>query len=202
MNENQDAQQQATFAHTLYPPPPPVWKKFTKRNLSLLQELLEADLQDASVVDQTSSQDGQASSKRAARDEKWLRTEPTARLEEQTAMLRRLKGKARQRDEGDAQMEGDEGAVNTEEALTHGSEEDSALPDFDLQLELQAPRIDWIEEDGGYLCFNEHWPVGELRQPSIGARYLTFPFLPDTRYACAAVFSPRHDPAISRRTHR
>ena len=162
MSESQDAQQQAAFAHTLYPPPPTVWKKFTKRNLSLLHELLEADVQDGTGANQEASEGAQASSKGAAREEKWLGMEPAARLEEQTAALRRLKGKARQRDQGDTQMQEDEDAEKSGEALVHGSEEDSALPDFDLQLELQAPRIDWIEEDGGYLCFNEHWPVGAL----------------------------------------
>lgn len=45
------------------------------------------------------------------------------------------------------------------EALVSAGEDEAALPEWDLVAELEEPRVDWIEEDGGYECFGDFYPV-------------------------------------------
>ena len=40
------------------------------------------------------------------------------------------------------------------------------LPEFDLERELLPPRIDWIEEDGGYMLYGQRWPIPDV-SPSL-----------------------------------
>ncbi|WFD29825.1 hypothetical protein MSPP1_000838 [Malassezia sp. CBS 17886] len=35
------------------------------------------------------------------------------------------------------------------------------LPDVDLLATLRPPRVDWIEEDGGFQLFGQRWPIPE-----------------------------------------
>lgn len=35
------------------------------------------------------------------------------------------------------------------------------LPDFDLQLALEPPNVQWVEQDGGYQLFGQRWPIPE-----------------------------------------
>lgn len=38
------------------------------------------------------------------------------------------------------------------------SDQGEPVVDWDLTA-LEPPRIDWIQEDGGYEVFGDHWPV-------------------------------------------
>lgn len=39
------------------------------------------------------------------------------------------------------------------------AEEAPQLPDWDLRMELEKPRVDWVVEDGFYNTFGQTWPV-------------------------------------------
>lgn len=36
------------------------------------------------------------------------------------------------------------------------------IPGIDLERTLQPPRVDWIEEDGGYQLFGQRWPIPDV----------------------------------------
>lgn len=37
--------------------------------------------------------------------------------------------------------------------------DESDVPEWDLETELVPPRVDWVEEDGGYECYGAFYPV-------------------------------------------
>lgn len=67
----------------------------------------------------------------------WTRLDADARLEAQRTVLQR--------------------AVEGDDALTYH------IPmNVDLERELLPPRVDWIEEDGGYQLFGQRWPIPDI----------------------------------------
>lgn len=122
---------------SFFPPPPQIYKKFTKRNLRYLEVINSHKLADDEVP--------------------WNQLTLTQRMERQNTILRQhidsSKGKA-EADGDDVEMEviGD-GAPSAAE---------SGLPDFDLKKELEPPNVDWIEEDGGYTVFGQLWPIPDV----------------------------------------
>ena len=122
---------------SFFPPPPQVYKKFTKRNLKYLE-----------IVNSHPLADGEAP---------WDGFPPPQRLERQNAILKQSIPRSKQ----DGLQEGDDvemaplGEDDTEAASL-------ALPDFDLKRELEPPNVDWIEEDGGYTVFGQLWPIPDV----------------------------------------
>ena len=122
---------------SFFPPPPQVYKKFTKRNLKYLE-----------IVNSHPLADGEA---------QWDGLTPPQRLERQNAVLKQ--SGLRSKPEGS--QEGDD--VEMAPLEEDGAEATSvALPDFDLKRELEPPNVDWIEEDGGYTVFGQLWPIPDV----------------------------------------
>lgn len=67
----------------------------------------------------------------------WTHLDAEARLEAQRTVLQR--------------------AVEGIDALT-----DHIPMNLDLERELLPPRVDWIEEDGGYQLFGQRWPIPDI----------------------------------------
>lgn len=122
---------------SFFPPPPQVYKKFTKRNLRYLDVL---------------------NSHKLAEDEApWDQLSAAQRLERQNEILRnniKHPGSKSKQDGDDVEMA----------SVEHGDEAALAagLPDFDLKKELEPPNVDWIEEDGGYTVFGQLWPIPDV----------------------------------------
>lgn len=122
---------------SFFPPPPQVYKKFTKRNLRYLDVL---------------------NSHKLAEDEApWDQLSAVQRLERQNEILRnniKHAGSKSKQDGDDVEMA----------SVEHGDEAALAagLPDFDLKKELEPPSVDWIEEDGGYTVFGQLWPIPDV----------------------------------------
>ena len=143
--EDPSASAPAAFADTLYPPPPSVYTRFTRKNLDLVRELLEAEgIQPASYNDSAASD--------IENSLEWLTIEPQARIERQNRILGEIKSKRKGQDANTDTAPG-------EPEVEDGKDELPSDLDFDLQLDLLPPRLDWIEEEGAYFCFNERWPV-------------------------------------------
>ncbi|KAF6767036.1 Mediator complex, subunit Med7 [Kalmanozyma brasiliensis GHG001] len=124
---------------SFFPPPPQVYKKFTKRNLRYLEILNSHPLAD----DETP----------------WEELNAAERLKRQTAILRQhgflLLGRSNDKQEGeDVEMD----AVEGHDAGANAAD----LPDFDLKADLEPPNVDWIEEDGGYTVFGQLWPIPDV----------------------------------------
>ncbi|KDN45065.1 hypothetical protein K437DRAFT_263020 [Tilletiaria anomala UBC 951] len=171
----------APFADTLYPPPPSIYTKYTRRNLALLQDLREKIAKDLRSSQLSSADEVSAAS---ARDV-WLRLDPPARIKRQNALLKSAKHKSKKPsgEDGDEKMtftadstqnleartDEEQGQASTAAAYDDDGDgvddDEDPLPDFDLQLELQPPRLDWIEEEGDYFCFSERWPIHERLLP-------------------------------------
>ncbi|SPO31262.1 related to MED7 - member of RNA Polymerase II transcriptional regulation mediator complex [Ustilago trichophora] len=122
---------------SFFPPPPQVYKKFTKRNLRYLEIL--------------------NSHKLAEGEAPWVELSPSQRLERQNAILRQSASSAKR-------VEHEQGEdVDMAPVGEEGSETTSLkLPDFDLKKELEPPNVDWIEEDGGYTVFGQLWPIPDV----------------------------------------
>ncbi len=124
---------------SFFPPPPQIYKKFTKRNLRYLEVL--------------------NSHKFANNEASWEQLTPSQRLERQAAILRQHASASKQASEvegGDVEM------APVGEDAAESSQLD--LPDFDLKKELEPPNVDWIEEDGGYTVFGQLWPIPTSHQ--------------------------------------
>ncbi|CDS01058.1 related to MED7-member of RNA Polymerase II transcriptional regulation mediator complex [Sporisorium scitamineum] len=132
--DRQDDGAVAGTSRSFFPPPPQVYKKFTKRNLRYLE-----------VLNSHKVADGEPS---------WEQLTAEQRLERQNDILRQHRSSSRtnaqQQDEdiNMASVEEDTGATTVDD-----------LPDFDLKAELEPPNVDWIEEDGGYTVFGQLWPI-------------------------------------------
>ncbi|KAJ1019307.1 hypothetical protein NDA13_006224 [Ustilago tritici] len=149
-HEDADTQQQAgddvavagpsnsnQISTSFFPPPPQIYKKFTKRNLRYLEVLESHTL---------------------AEDEApWGQLTLSQRMERQNAILGQHLDSAK----GKTDSEGEDvemtavGADDTEARIRD-------LPDFDLKKELKPPNVDWIEEDGGYTVFGQLWPIPDV----------------------------------------
>ncbi|KAJ9475533.1 Mediator of RNA polymerase II transcription subunit 7 [Pseudozyma hubeiensis] len=124
---------------SFFPPPPQVYKKFTKRNLRYLDIL---------------------NSHALANDEpSWDQLDATQRLERQNAILRHHTSTTSKTSASEQQDDDVDMAVVEDIADDQGSD---GLPDFDLKAELEPPNVDWIEEDGGYTVFGQLWPIPDV----------------------------------------
>lgn len=99
---------------SVFPPPPSMYKMFTKQNVAWLAVLRKFK--------------GEAD---------WTHMDADARREAQRAVLQQ--------------------AVEGVDTLA-----DHIPMDVDLERELLPPRIDWIEEDGGYQLFGQRWPIPDM----------------------------------------
>lgn len=117
---------------SFFPPPPQIYKKFTKRNLRFLGTLNSHTL--------------------SSEESPWDQLNPTQRLERQNKILRHHLAESKA-SKDDREGEDIEMAPFDEQAS------DTELPDFDLIKELSPPNVDWIEEDGGYTVFGQFWPI-------------------------------------------
>nr|CDI56001.1 related to MED7-member of RNA Polymerase II transcriptional regulation mediator complex [Melanopsichium pennsylvanicum 4] len=124
---------------SFFPPPPQIYKKFTKRNLRYLE-----------VLD---------SHKLAVGEAPWEELTSAQRMERQNAILTQhvstltSGGKV---DQGGDDVE----MVPMDEERTKAAP--VSLPDFDVQKELTHPNVDWIEQDGGYTVFGQLWPIPDV----------------------------------------
>lgn len=123
---------------SFFPPPPQVYKKFTKRNLRYLEILNSHKLAD----DEPS----------------WDLLSVTQRLERQNAILRQPGSSSKIDAEQLQDEEADMAAIQDQDCDKPMTD----LPDFDLKAELEPPNVDWIEEDGGYTVFGQLWPIPDV----------------------------------------
>ncbi|CBQ69940.1 related to MED7-member of RNA Polymerase II transcriptional regulation mediator complex [Sporisorium reilianum SRZ2] len=122
---------------SFFPPPPQVYKKFTKRNLRYLEVL--------------------NSHKLADNEPSWYQLTTAQRIERQNDILRRHASSSR----STAQQQDEDVDMNPIEDDTGATTADE-LPEFDLKAELEPPNVDWIEEDGGYTVFGQLWPIPDV----------------------------------------
>ena len=124
---------------SFFPPPPQVYKKFTKRNLRYLDVL--------------------NSHKLSEEEPSWDQLTPVQRLERQNEILRQH-GSLSNSSEQQQQQQEDVDMAPVEDSTGNTAIND--LPDFDLKAELEPPNVDWIEEDGGYTVFGQLWPIPDV----------------------------------------
>ncbi|EPQ27255.1 uncharacterized protein PFL1_05178 [Pseudozyma flocculosa PF-1] len=145
----------AQISTSFFPPPPQVYLKYTRRNLALLSVLQSHRL--------------------GPEETPWEFLDPEARMQRQTGILRdhlrQVRARKRRRklekaDDAHAHDAGGDDVKMQEAGFADGDEEaandDEELPDFDLLLELDRPKVEWIEEDGGYTVFGQHWPIPDV----------------------------------------
>ncbi|PWN51415.1 hypothetical protein IE53DRAFT_386211 [Violaceomyces palustris] len=130
---------------SFFPPPPSVYGKFTSRNLRLLRVVQSHQL--------------------GPEEKPWDQLEPQERIQRQNVILRKhyeklklVAGDGGFEKDGDATMKDEERIQPSH----HQGEGDFPLPDFDLMLELEKPRVDWIEQDGHYHVFGQTWPIPDV----------------------------------------
>ncbi|UZJ54353.1 hypothetical protein CBS101457_003673 [Exobasidium rhododendri] len=87
----------------------------------------------------------------------WNSSDPQQRLQRQTEILNlaAIEIEAREKEKETAAVEGKEGREANVEEIARVL----PVPDWDVLLTMDPPRVDWIEEDGYYTCFGDRWPV-------------------------------------------
>lgn len=119
---------------SFFPPPPQIYKKFTKRNLRYLDILNSRKLADGETP--------------------WEQLTSSQRLERQNSILRQHLSSSKKQDDSEG------GDVDMDPVSEDSPHDD--LPDFDLKKDLEPPNVDWIEEDGGYTVFGQLWPIPDV----------------------------------------
>lgn len=143
-HEQVEAEGQGTAAGqsalaSLFPNPPIQFAHYTRDNVYRFRVLKKA-------------QEG------SANDFDWDAATPEERLNKQTEILNKAAAKKEEQKE-DVDMEGSAEKKEIDERQL------LPVPDWDVLLTMQPPRVDWIEEDGFYTCFGETWPVEEKLAP-------------------------------------
>lgn len=149
MKEGQDAapQGQQGVITSLFAAPPIQAALFTRDNIHRYQ-LLKQQARDA---DQS--------------DFNWNTAEPLERLQRQADIIEKEAAKVKEEQKNDDVDMEDEGEVNRKEktdaiaAQVEKAPQLLPVPDWDILLTMEPPRVDWIEEDGSYTCFGDRWPV-------------------------------------------
>ena len=111
---NAPAASEALASTSVFPPPPFIYRLFTKQNLAWFGVLKEHK-----------------------GDVDWSTLDARGRLDAQNAILK--------------------SAVENVPDL-----KELVPPNVDLERELSPPRIDWIEQDGGYQLFGQRWPIPDV----------------------------------------
>lgn len=143
-----DLQAQAAGLSSLFPDPPSQAALYTRDNIHRLFILKQARDAEKDNFD-------------------WENREPQERIQQQAEILTRASEAASaaelEKNGDDVKMHQTESSdqKKSHEKKSHFPKKLLPVPDWDIFLTMEPPRVDWIEEDGFYSCFGETWPVEE-----------------------------------------
>lgn len=135
-------QAQTAGLSALFPSPPSQAALFTRDNVYRLFTLQQA----RDDVDKE--------------DFDWENSEPQERIRRQTEILTKA-AEAVASSAVELEKNGDDVEMESSDQERKPLPKLLPAPAWDILLEMEPPRVDWIEEDGFYSCFGETWPVEE-----------------------------------------